>query len=88
MWLLTRASLLCLLAVQAKQQKLEMNPISGSEIEKLLKEAYQTPALIAAKAGRLAKWGQLRAVARLPCGDAQAAAKDGRRERMRWVGRF
>jgi hypothetical protein len=57
MRLLTRASLLCLLAVQAKQQKLEMNPISGSEIEKLLKEAYQTPAVIAAKAARLVNGG-------------------------------
>jgi len=42
---------------QAKQQKLEINPVSGGEIEKLLKEAYQTPALIAAKAGRLANGG-------------------------------
>jgi tripartite-type tricarboxylate transporter receptor subunit TctC len=39
---------------QAKQQKLEINPVSGSEIEKLLQEAYQTPAPIAAKAGKLA----------------------------------
>jgi len=39
---------------QAKQQKLEINPVSGAEIEKLLQEAYQTPAPIAAKAGKLA----------------------------------
>ena len=42
---------------QAKQQKLEINPVSGSEIEKLLKEAYQTPAVIAAKAARLVNGG-------------------------------
>jgi tripartite-type tricarboxylate transporter receptor subunit TctC len=39
---------------EAKKQKLEINPVSGSEIEKLLQESYATPKAIAAKAGRLA----------------------------------
>jgi hypothetical protein len=42
----------------AKQEKLEINPVSGAEIEKLLQEAYQTPAPIAAKAGSLANGGR------------------------------
>jgi hypothetical protein len=43
---------------EAKQANLEINPVSGAEIEKLLQEAYQTPAPIAAKAGRLANGGR------------------------------
>jgi tripartite-type tricarboxylate transporter receptor subunit TctC len=39
---------------EAKAQKLEINAVSGPEIEQLLKETYQTPKSVAAKAGRLA----------------------------------
>ncbi len=38
----------------AKQQKLEINPVPGSEIEQLLKEAYQMPKSVVAKAAELA----------------------------------
>jgi tripartite-type tricarboxylate transporter receptor subunit TctC len=39
---------------EAEKEKLEINPVSGHEIETLLKEAYATPPAIAAKAGQLA----------------------------------
>jgi tripartite-type tricarboxylate transporter receptor subunit TctC len=39
---------------EAKKEKLEINPVSGLEIEALLKEAYATAPAIAAEAGRLA----------------------------------
>jgi tripartite-type tricarboxylate transporter receptor subunit TctC len=39
---------------EAKKEKLEINPVSGHEIEQLLQEAYATPQAIAAEAGRLA----------------------------------
>jgi len=39
---------------EAQKEKLEINPVSGKEIEKLLQEAYATPPAIAAKAGQLA----------------------------------
>lgn len=39
---------------EAKKQKLEINPVAGPEIEQLLKDTYQTPKAVAAKAGRLA----------------------------------
>jgi tripartite-type tricarboxylate transporter receptor subunit TctC len=38
----------------AKQAKLEINPVSGQEVEQLLKEAYATPPVVAAQAGKLA----------------------------------
>jgi len=38
----------------AGKQKLEINPVPGSEIEQLLKEAYQTPKDVVAKAAKLA----------------------------------
>lgn len=39
---------------QAKKEKLEINPVSGPEVEQVLKDAYQTPKAIAAEAARLA----------------------------------
>src|SRR5262249_32565064 len=39
---------------EAKQESLEINPVSGPQIESLLQEAYQTPTAIAAQAGKLA----------------------------------
>ena len=37
----------------AKKQKLEINPVSGSEIEQLLKETYQMPKAVVAQAAKL-----------------------------------
>ena len=39
---------------EAKKEKLEINPVSGAEVEQVLKDAYQTPKAVAAKAARLA----------------------------------
>ena len=39
---------------EAKQEKLEINPVSGPQIEGLLNEAYQAPPTVAALAGKLA----------------------------------
>jgi tripartite-type tricarboxylate transporter receptor subunit TctC len=39
---------------EAKQEKLEINPVPGAEVEQVLKDAYQTPKAVAAKAARLA----------------------------------
>jgi tripartite-type tricarboxylate transporter receptor subunit TctC len=39
---------------EAKQEKLEINPVSGPQIEGLLNEAYQAPSTVAALAGKLA----------------------------------
>jgi tripartite-type tricarboxylate transporter receptor subunit TctC len=39
---------------EAKKQTLEINPVPGPEIERLLKDTYQIPKSVAAKTGRLA----------------------------------
>jgi tripartite-type tricarboxylate transporter receptor subunit TctC len=39
---------------EAKKLKLEINPVSGTDVEKVLQEAYQVPKTVAAKAGKLA----------------------------------
>jgi hypothetical protein len=37
----------------AEQAKMEINPVSGEEVETLVKEAYATPAAVAKKAAEL-----------------------------------
>jgi tripartite-type tricarboxylate transporter receptor subunit TctC len=38
---------------QAEQAKMEINPVSGEDVEALIKEAYATPAAVAKKAAAL-----------------------------------
>jgi hypothetical protein len=40
---------------EAEKGKLEITPVSGDKIQKLVDEIYKTPKDIAAKAGQLAK---------------------------------
>ena len=38
---------------QAEKAKLEITPVSGANIDKLVREIYQTPAAVAAKAAEV-----------------------------------